>query len=118
MGLCFCAVAVYNYGGDYVGVIGVDTPDRYGKTVKIDVAVAPAAVYAAADNDDIAVVGIVDCCLNVIKISYPIATNDDCLRATGSYQKYKDKNELSHHSVPYLSSLLCVYCLSTTNYAQ
>jgi hypothetical protein len=66
------AVAVDNCGGDDLRVVWVGATNCYGLAEKVDIAVAAAGICAGLDFNNVARVGVVDCCLDIIKISRTI----------------------------------------------
>jgi len=74
----FCAVAINNRGGDNIGVVGVCALDGDGFAEEVDVSVAGAGVYAGGNDDNVAVIRIVDSSLDCVKIGGAIVIYGDC----------------------------------------
>ena len=58
-------------------IICINAPDSDGLAEKVDVPVAIAGVCSGLDFDNIAVIGIVDCRLDVVEICGVIVINSD-----------------------------------------
>lgn len=101
MGFGGSAVAVnYCYGYDIV-VVWVGWADGDGLALKVDIAVAGAGVYAGLDFNYIAVVGIIDGCLDVGEICGAIVINGDYSRLAGNGHKEESQteNQLFHLNI-------------------
>jgi hypothetical protein len=92
MSVRIAAIAVNDRGGDDVGVVWVNASDCDGLAEEVDVSISGASVRAGLDFDNIAVIRIVNCRLNVIEIRRPIVIDIDDVshsnRAAERKQKY------------------------------
>jgi hypothetical protein len=98
------AITIDNCMGDEVRVCRVNASDSDGFAEEVDIAVAGAGVRAGEDNDKIAVAGIINCRLNIIKIIRPIVINDDYFRPTGNSQEQEDRNKKELFKIQILAS--------------
>jgi hypothetical protein len=86
-------LAIYYRSGDNIRVIWVNTADGDRFALKVNITIAKAGVYAGLDFNYIAIVGIVNGCLDVVKIRRGIVIDGDCPRLTGNCQKQTSKNK-------------------------
>jgi hypothetical protein len=75
------------------GSLGFFASDDDGFALKIDVAVAEASVSTWLDFDYIAIVGVVYCRLDIVKIGWAVIIDSDYPRLAGKDQKQKRQTE-------------------------
>ena len=80
----FCAVTIYDRSCHNIGVIGVCAADRDSSAAKVHISIAIAGVSAGFNLYDVAVIGIVNCRLDIIKIRRAIVINGDCSCPAGN----------------------------------
>jgi hypothetical protein len=98
MGVRFRSVTVDDSRGDDACIVWVSASDSDGFAKKLNIAVAGARICAGQDNYYIAVVGIVDCGLDIVKIRRPIIINGNYSPRAGTHPRQKNNAEkqMSH----------------------
>jgi hypothetical protein len=81
------ALAVDHACCDYIRVVRVSASNGDGLAEEVNIAVALAGVCSGKDNHYVAVVGIVDCGLDIVEIRKPIVINGDHLPTTRNGKK-------------------------------
>jgi hypothetical protein len=84
MWISFCAIAVDDCGGNYVGVIWVNAADCYSPAAKVNIPISIAGINPVSNDYGIAVIGIIDSGLNVVEIRRLIVINVDYFSLTGN----------------------------------
>jgi hypothetical protein len=87
-----CIGVAVNYRcSDKARVLGKKALDSDGLAQKIDVPVAGPCICAGEDIDKVAIVGFVNCRLNVVEIGHAVIVDDEYLRLTGNGHKQAKK---------------------------
>jgi hypothetical protein len=96
--------------GDYVVVFRPDASDSNSLALKIDVSVADALIYAGEKHDDVAVIGIIYCCLNCDKVCPPIIVNYDYSGCAGDRKHQANyRNHDLHFHIPLLLHHIVIF---------
>lgn len=87
MVLARCTIAVDDSCSDYVRVVRGNTSDRDGFAEEVNIVVAFAGICAGEDDDNIAIIGIVDCCLDIVEIRRAVIIDGDYFGLSGDGQE-------------------------------
>jgi len=94
VGVVFCPVAIDDRIVDDVRVVWVCAADGDGLALKVDITIALAGISTWLDFDNITIVRIIYCCLDVVEICGAIIVNGDypCLAGNGHQKVNKSEN--------------------------
>jgi hypothetical protein len=93
MGFGFRSVAVDDSPGDNAWVVWVYAANSDGLAEKVNVTVAGAGICTGQDNYYVAIVGIINRGLDIVKIRRAVIVDGDCPRPARNRKEYTNPDE-------------------------